>query len=166
MILKNQTLIDTKKKAKKEKKNIEIRLLHCTFWLMVGTQCDAWLQKLDSLFTYCKFLSTLCDEGKYQELNLGCDLVIRSHLINFSTPRIWHLIHIILRKQQLEISNPGECWAEELSCYIKKVSVAFYDSLKWAQWSVKNVNFCSHGSLLCPISLRDWHAHISKYGPS
>lgn len=45
-------------------------------------------------------------------------------------------------------------------------SVASFDSLKWAQWSVKNVNFCSHGSLLCPISLRDWHAYISKYGPS
>lgn len=45
-------------------------------------------------------------------------------------------------------------------------SVASFDSLKWAQWSVKNVNFCSHGSPLCPISLRDWHAYISKYGPS
>lgn len=45
-------------------------------------------------------------------------------------------------------------------------SLASFDSLKWAQWSVKNVNFCSHGSPLCPISLRDWHAYISKYGPS
>lgn len=31
---------------------------------------------------------------------------------------------------------------------------------------MKNVNFCSHGSPLCRISLRDWHAYISKYGPS
>lgn len=132
--------------------------------------CCAWLQKLDFLFTCWNFdLNCVMKENTKNSIwHLACDFVIKSPLINLSTPRIRYLIHIIFGKQHhnLKFQTHGGVLGTRIVWLHANDSVSSFVSLKWAQWSVKNANFCSHGSLLCPISLRDWHAYISKYGPS
>lgn len=100
------------------KKKNKTPLLH-TFdcWDTVCTQ----LQKLDFLFTYWNFYinSVMKENTKNSIWHSACGLVIKSHLINLSTPRIRYSIHIIFGKQE-------ECWAQGLSCYMKTTQLHLF----------------------------------------